>query len=142
VDAPASHCETGRSLAAEVTIRCEVTRHVEVTESGATVSGIRVSFWRLLGRVVSAVADPAIVSILCSPEQYPHLKEIPNLTVQVRPMYTGDPDVVEVTALADDSAQHAAIALGCRVTVVVTADDYRKRVEALYEDPSEPGPVA
>lgn len=92
-----------------------------------------------------AVAEPdyAVVQILCSPAQYVELQDIANVVVQVRPLYTDDPDVIEVSALADEDAQQAVLALGCQLTVEVSATDYRAQVDDAYVGLSEdPGPVA
>jgi uncharacterized lipoprotein YmbA len=96
-------------------------------------------------RAETAVADPdyAVVQILCSHAQLLELQEIANLEVMVRPLYTEDPDVIEVAALADEDAQQAVLALGCQLTVEQSATDYAAQVDAAYEGLSDdPGPVA
>jgi hypothetical protein len=81
------------------------------------------------------VAEPdyAVVEIVASPLQVRDLVAIPNLLIEVRPMFTDDPDVVLVSALADEDAQAAARALGCTVTVEVTPAEYKAQVDAAYE---------
>jgi hypothetical protein len=81
------------------------------------------------------VAEPdyAVVEIVASPLQVRDLVAIPNLLIEVRPMFTDDPDVVLVSALADEDAQAAARALGCTVTVEVTPAEYKAQVGAAYE---------
>ena len=73
--------------------------------------------------------DYAVVEILASPLTVRDLVAIPNLLIEVRPMFTDDPDVVLVSALADADAQAAAQALGCTVTVEVTAAEYRAQLD-------------
>jgi hypothetical protein len=86
----------------------------------------------------------AIVEMLCNPVKLKELKAIPNLRIEVRPEYTADPAVIRIIAFADAAAQDAAHALGCTVTVRISAEDYRKQVEETYRsigkdtDPSEP----
>jgi hypothetical protein len=95
--------------------------------------------------VETAVAEPdyAVVQILCSHAQFVELQEIANLVVMVRPVYTEDPDVIEVAALADEDAQQAVLALGCQLSVKVSATDYSAQIDAAYEGLSDdPGPVA
>ena len=74
----------------------------------------------------------AVVEILIHPDRLSELKAIPNLKVQVRPMYTDDPTVVRMYALADQGAQQAALALGATVTVVKSAADYARQIESAY----------
>lgn len=74
----------------------------------------------------------AVVEVLCDPAQLGELSAIPNFEIEVRPMKTDDPAVVRISALADAEAQQAARALGCTVTVVKSAEDYRAQVEAAY----------
>jgi hypothetical protein len=96
-------------------------------------------------RAETAVAEPdyAVVQILCSPAQLAELQDIPNVEVLVRPLYTDDPDVIEVAALADEDAQQAVLALGCQLTVEVSPTDYRAQIDEAYEGLSDdPGPVA
>jgi hypothetical protein len=76
--------------------------------------------------------DNAVVEILCDSAKLGELIAIPHLTVEVRPMRTDDPAVVRISALADAEAQEAARALGCTVTVVKSAADYRAQVEDAY----------
>jgi len=93
--------------------------------------------------MVVAEPDYAVVQILCSPAQYVELQDIPNVLVLVRPLYTDDPDVIEVAALADEDAQQAVLALGCQVTVEVSPADYSAQIDEAYEGLSDdPGPVA
>jgi hypothetical protein len=90
------------------------------------------------------VAEPdyAVVQILCSHAQFVELQDVPNLEVLVRPLYTEDPDVIEVSALADEDAQQAVLALGCHLTVEVSPTDYSAQIDAAYEGLSDdPGPV-
>lgn len=91
------------------------------------------------------MADPdyAVVQILCSHAQFVELKDVANLEVLVRPLYTDDPDVIAVSALADEDAQQAVLALGCQLSVKVSAADYTAQIDAAYEGLSDdPGPVA
>jgi len=87
------------------------------------------------------MAEPAyaIVELLCDPALLGAVKAIPNLRIEVRPEYTADPAVIRVYAYADAVAQAAAQALGCTVTVVKSAEDYRLQIEGAYrglgEDP-------
>ena len=82
-----------------------------------------------------AEPDYAVVEILASPLTVRDLVAIPNLLIEVRPMFTDDPDVVLVSALADADAQAAAQALGCTVTVEVTAAEYRAQVDDVPPPP-------
>ncbi len=89
-------------------------------------------------------AEPAyaVVEMLCDPALLAQLKAISNLEIQVRPIRTPDPSVIRISALADDAAQTAARALGCTVTVVKSAEAYRKQIEEAYrglgEEPTPP----
>jgi len=76
----------------------------------------------------------AVVDILCDPVRLAELGAIPNLVIEVRPVRTKDPAVVRVAALADAAAQDAARALGCTVTVVKSAEDYRAQIEDAYRN--------
>ena len=80
-----------------------------------------------------AEPDYAVVEILASPLQVRRLVTIPNLLIEVRPMFTDDPDVVLVSALADEEAQAAAKALGCTVTVEVTPAEYKAQIDAAHD---------
>jgi hypothetical protein len=75
----------------------------------------------------------AVVDILCDRDRLGDLKAIPNLQVKVRPEYTADPSTVLVHAFADAAAQAAAQAMGCTVTVLKSAEDYQRQVEAAFE---------
>lgn len=86
-----------------------------------------------------AEPDYAVVEILASPLQVRDLVAIPNLLIEVRPMFTDDPDVVLVSALADEDAQAAVQALGCTVTVEMTPADYKAQIDAAYEGLDEDG---
>lgn len=87
--------------------------------------------------------DYAVVEIQCTRAQVRELAGIPNLEIEVRPLFTEDPDVVLVSALADEAAQQAVAALGCTVTVVLSASAYRAQVDDAYEGlEDENGPIA
>lgn len=74
----------------------------------------------------------AVIDILCDPAKLKSIEAIPNLRVEVRPEYTNDPGTILVHAFADAGAQAAVAAMGCTVTVVKSAADYRKQIEAAY----------
>jgi alkanesulfonate monooxygenase SsuD/methylene tetrahydromethanopterin reductase-like flavin-dependent oxidoreductase (luciferase family) len=76
----------------------------------------------------------AVVEMLCNPALLAQLEAIPNLKIEVRPIRTPDPALIRIGALADDAAQAAARNLGCVVTVVKSADDYRRQIEEAYRD--------
>lgn len=88
--------------------------------------------------------DYAIVEILCDPAKLHHLGDIPNLLIDVRPVKTQDPAVVRISARADAPAQAAARALGCTVTVVKSAEDFREQIADAYRglgvDDGDSGP--
>ena len=93
------------------------------------------------------MAEPAyaVVDILCDPAQLEAIKAIPNLKVPVRPEFTADPAVILVHAYADAGAQAAAAAMGCTVTVLKTAEQYQRQIDAAYEsiiDDDGTGPIA
>jgi hypothetical protein len=80
------------------------------------------------------MAEPAyaIVDILCDPAQLKTIEAIPHLRIEVRPEYTSDPGVILVHAFADAAAQAAVAALGCRITVIKSAEAYQKQIESAY----------
>ena len=80
------------------------------------------------------MADPeyAIVDILCSPDQLDDLAAIPNLVIQAPPLYTDDPDVIQVHAIADAAAQEAAQDLGTTVDVLQSADEYAANLSDVF----------
>ncbi|WP_027155701.1 hypothetical protein [Mesorhizobium sp. WSM2561] len=88
--------------------------------------------------------DYAVVELLCDPAELEALAAIPNLEIEVRPIRTSDPALVRISALADEGAQAAALALGCTVTIVKSAADYRRQIEDAYrdlgKDPTSSGP--
>jgi hypothetical protein len=81
----------------------------------------------------------ALVDILCDPAKLGQLAAIPNLVIDVRPIRTKDPAVVRVSVRADAAAQAAAQALGCTVTVVKSAEEYRAQIEDAYRDLGKDG---
>lgn len=85
------------------------------------------------------MADPAyaIVKIRCDPAKLKAVEGIPNLRIEVRPEYTDDPAVILVHAFADAGAQAAARAMGCTVTVMKTAEEYKAQLEAAYRSIGE-----
>jgi hypothetical protein len=86
--------------------------------------------------------DYAVVDILCDEDKLDALLEIPNLEVQVNIMRTPDPAVVRLSALADEDAQTAARTLGCTVTIVTSADDFRQQLDDAYTGlAQDPGPA-
>ena len=74
----------------------------------------------------------AVVEILLHPDKLAELESIPNLEVQVRPMYTDDPAVIRIFGLADAAAQQAAKALGATVRVVKSAQDYAAQRKSAF----------
>jgi hypothetical protein len=86
--------------------------------------------------------DYAVVEILCDEDKLEGLLEIPNLVVQVGIMRTPDPAVVRLNALADEEVQAAARSLGCTVTIVTSADDFREQIDDAYTGlDQDPGPA-
>jgi hypothetical protein len=60
---------------------------------------------------------------------YAQVQDLP--TVQIlTARATEDPEQVEADALADAAGQAAVEALGCMVTILQSAEDYRAKVEA------------
>lgn len=84
--------------------------------------------------------DYAAVEILCDPARLEELEAIDNLVVRVNPLYTDDPAQIRIYALADAAAQAAAAALGCIVTVRISAADFKVRIDTTYGDVDEPMP--
>jgi hypothetical protein len=80
----------------------------------------------------------AVVELLCDPSKLAEILAIPNLQLETRPIRTPDPSVVKLNALADENAQNAARALGCTVSVVKSAEDYRRQVESAFKNLGEP----
>jgi hypothetical protein len=80
------------------------------------------------------VAEPAfaVVQILCDPAQLEDIEAVPNLRIPSRPEYTDDPNVILVHAMADEGAQAAVTAMGCTVTVIMSAEDYDKHLDDVY----------
>ena len=77
------------------------------------------------------MAEPeyAIVRIRCAMANYAEVQDI--ASVRILTARAGeDPGQVEADALADAAGQAAAEALGCTVTVLQSAEDYRAKVEA------------
>jgi hypothetical protein len=84
----------------------------------------------------------AVVEILCDVDQLEALLGIPDLVVQVGARRTPDPAVVRIDALADEDVQGAARNLGCTVTVVKSADDFRAQIDDAYTGlAQDPGPA-
>lgn len=81
----------------------------------------------------------AVVEMLCDPAKLAEIQAIPHLQIETRPIRTPDPAVVKLNALADDTAQEAARALGCTVRVVKSAEDYRRQIEANFGSREKPG---
>lgn len=76
-----------------------------------------------------AEPDYAIVRMWCAMANYAEVEDIPTVRI-LSARAAEDPDQVEADALADAAGQAAAVALGCTVTVLQSAEDYRAKVEA------------
>jgi hypothetical protein len=93
------------------------------------------------------VAEPAyaVIQILCDPAQLEAIKAVSNLLIPSRPEYTDDPNVILVHAWADAGAQAALAAMGCTVTVIMSAEDFDKHLDdvfaAIGREDDGPGPV-
>lgn len=87
-----------------------------------------------------AEPDYAIVDILCPFDQLTALRAIPTVELQTEPAVTAEPNSVLVTGLADEAGQTAAQALGCTVTVALSAEDYEDQIASAYASLDAPDP--
>jgi hypothetical protein len=73
----------------------------------------------------------AVADIFCAEAQYPALLKISNLSEMGRPRRAEKGNFI-VSVLADPGALQAARNLGCEVTIVKSAEDYQKDLDAAY----------
>ena len=76
-----------------------------------------------------AEPDYAIVRMRCAMANYAQVQDIPSVQI-LTARVDEDSEEIVASAVADAAGQAAAEALGCTVTVVQSAEDYRAKVES------------